>query len=213
MDHDYIQSLLSYAKSSSADGIGGSVRSADGTNLPGRVMHLLEFSEWLGGNYKPHPCINFPSCNSLYRRSALIRQEGFPETIFPCEDTILNHRMAEAGFHLAFFPKRGVKHIHTRNWHEVIHHNYAHGLAYGYAAHRYKLPGYRFMELGTFLAFFLVVGGRFFRITWRLVTGIRPEILLWILALPFALLCLAAWAVGFINWEALGAAFEPDVET
>ncbi|MBI2566834.1 MAG: glycosyltransferase [Candidatus Schekmanbacteria bacterium] len=56
-----------------------------------------------------------PSCNSLYRRDALLEEQGFLPGLFPGEDTDLDRRLAQQGWHLYFQPRALVAHYRPRD--------------------------------------------------------------------------------------------------
>ena len=78
---NWIETLVCKAIEHDADGIGGGIQNATQWNLLSWIMHLLEFGEWLPKG-EPRLYDNFPSCNALYKRSALLEVGGFPEDLF-----------------------------------------------------------------------------------------------------------------------------------
>lgn len=200
LDLDYIETMMSLAKKQPIDGLGGCVRNENPCHIPGFVMHQLEFSEWMERG-KLNTSKNFPTCNALYRRSALLDIGGFQEDVFPSEDTIANHLMTQSGYALLFFSGCGVHHIHQKSWWDVIRYNYLHGTTYGHASNKYNLQGHFLHTLPNLLTIGLVVGVRYFRITRRLVSHKRNEIIPWIICTPYTLICLFAWAIGFVQHE------------
>ena len=197
VDEDWLETLLAVASQQGADGVGGSVRNSTPCNLYSWTMHLLEFGEWLPGG-KQRPCWNFPSCNALYRRSLLLEAGGFPEDVFPCEDTVLNYLLSSKGYKLVFCPHSSVKHIHRKNLSGILKHNYSHGLAYGRACQTYALPGQFLTHLGP-VSIAVVVPVRSIRIASRLLPQHLLVFAIFVVCMPLALICLVAWSLGFIE--------------
>lgn len=198
VDEDWIETFVSEAIRQDADGIGGGIRNATPISLISWTMHLLEFGEWLPHG-KSRTCENFPSCNALYRRSALIQVGGFPEDLFPCEDTVLNHVLRQSGFKLMFVPECAIGHIHYKNLITLLQHNYAHGLAYGRACHTSRLPGHFLIHLNWALALLVVVPVRFVRIFLRVIPQYMLLLPILTISIPLVLLGLIGWGIGFIN--------------
>lgn len=194
---DWLETLLTTASEQGADGVGGSVRNATPLNLYSWMMHLLEFGEWLPGG-KQRPCWNFPSCNALYKISALLETGGFPEDVFPCEDTVLNFLLSQQGYTLIFCPHAPVEHIHHKNLSGLLRHNYAHGLAYGRACQNYALPG-RFLTRLGFASIVAVMVVRPIRVALRLFPQHMLKLAILITCMPLVLLCLLAWGLGFAD--------------
>lgn len=192
---DWLETMLCQAQQTHADGVGGAVKNATPGQLRAWVMHILEFGEWLPGG-RQRSCQNFPSCNALYRRAAFLSVGGFPEYIYPGEDTILNYRLRQHGYHLLFLPRCSAGHIHLRTVKALLQHNYVLGLTYGIGCRHYKLAGHfllRFSRLGLLL----LVPIRFLRIFSRLFPRHLLEALIFVIGFPLALLSLCAWALGF----------------
>lgn len=198
VDDNWIQTLVSEAVKQDADGIGGSVRNGRPWSLTSWTMHLLEFSEWLPGG-KQRICENFPTCNAIYRRSALLKVGGFPENFYPGEDTLLNHLLHCSGYKLMFIPKCTVSHINTRNATDILRHNYAHGFFYGHMCHTYKLPGCFLTHFNRVLISLIVVPVRFIRVILRLIPRHMLLVPLLIVSTPLVLLSLIAWGAGFAD--------------
>jgi GT2 family glycosyltransferase len=195
---DWVETIVSEAIRHKADAVGGAVRNATPWSLTSWAMHILEFGEWLPGG-KPGFCTNFPSCNALYKRCVLLAAGGFPESLFPCEDTILNHVLRSMQYRLVFLPQCVVGHIHCRNTIDVLRHNYAHGLAHGRGCRVYKLPGHFLIRFNRASILVIVVLGRFLRVALRLVPRHLLAFLLLFASAPLVALSLATWAMGFAD--------------
>lgn len=192
---DWLERLMTTATSSDAWGVGGGVQIARPRRIRSWSMHVLEFGEWLPTE-KSRPCDDFPSCNAAYRRTALVEVGGYLEGVFPCEDTLLNHRMRQGGGRLLFDPRAVVSHIHTRSVRQVVRYNYEFGLTYGMVSARFQLRGYRMARSRAWIPSVVLA---------RLITAVRRvqrygggrELLYCALCLPFMVICLFAWAIGF----------------
>jgi len=195
---DWMETMVSSAIAQAADGVGGSIRNATSWNVLAWAMHLLEFGEWLPGG-RPGFRTNFPSCNALYKRSVLLQNAGFPEDLFPCEDTVLNYVLCKKGYVLWFAPECVAGHIHHKDVVGLIEHNHRHGRAYGQACLTYDLPGRFLLHLNPVLAVLIIVPVRFVRIVLRLICG-HLELLPVLFAGTLPMLAsLVAWGVGFVE--------------
>lgn len=198
VSEDWVELMLSEAIRQNADAAGGSVRNATPWSLVSWTMHLLEFGGWLPGS-KHRSCSNFPTCNALYKRSVLLQIGGFPEDLFPCEDTVLNYLLFHTGYKLVFVPQGSVGHIHRKSIVDLIRHNYAHGLAYGRACQIYELPGSFLSRFYRPIGIVVIVLVRFMRVVLRLVPRHILALLILIAGSPLVLLSLVAWGKGFTD--------------
>jgi glycosyltransferase involved in cell wall biosynthesis len=90
-----------------ADGVAGVILNGAPRSLLGTADYLLEFSDWL-----PRPLLPLrhgATCNLLLRRSVLA-ERGFPEELFPGEDTVVTFPLGAAG-RLAFAPRARARHV------------------------------------------------------------------------------------------------------
>ena len=102
-----------------ADGVAGVVLNGAPRSAVGTADYLLEFSDWL-----PSPRLPLrhgATCNLLLRRDALAADGGFPETLWPGEDTVVTFRLAEQG-RLAFAPGARVRHRGRTGLGEFVRH-------------------------------------------------------------------------------------------
>jgi len=122
--------LLERSLDQGGDGVvavAGAVLNANPWHPIGVAGHLLEFSDWLPG---PRPGITHgASCNLLVRRPALEQAGGFPEDVFPGEDTILSFRLAATG-RLLFAPDATVRHFGRTEPLEFLRHQQRLGAAF-----------------------------------------------------------------------------------
>lgn len=107
------------------DGVAGAIENGTHTSRIATADYLLEFSDW-------HPDTRLPvlhgaTCNLLVRRSAL--KNGFPELLWPGEDTILTFGLAQAG-RLAFAPDARVHHAGRSTLASFLRHHRRLGAAF-----------------------------------------------------------------------------------
>lgn len=101
------------------DAVAGAVANGTPTNRLGTAMWLLEFSEWLPGRWgRP---AHGASCNLAVRRRVLEEAGGFPERLWPGEDTVLTVPLARAG-RLGFAPAAVVSHLNRTRPHDLVLH-------------------------------------------------------------------------------------------
>jgi GT2 family glycosyltransferase len=194
---DWLERMVAGAERADLDGLGGAVANGSPESRLAWCMHVLEFGEWLPAPGPCRPSDNFPSCNALYRRQALLAVGGFPEDVFPCEDTMLNVRLRQEGRRLGWMPGAIVAHVHTRTPAEARRHSYQLGRTYRVACERYPMPGAFLRQLPAWLALPAIVGGRLVKVAGRLARR-RPRVALRFLAgAPTALWLLVAWGRGF----------------
>jgi len=194
---DWLEAMVAAAERAGLDGLGGAVANGSPRSQLAWCMHVLEFGEWLPASGPCRPYDNFPSCSALYRREALLAVGGFPEDVFPCEDTMLNVRLRQDGYRLGWMPGAVVAHVHIRSRAEALRHSYRLGQTYRVACERYALPGAFLSRLPAWLALPAIVGGRLVKVAGRLVRR-RPRVAIRFLAgAPIALWLLFAWGRGF----------------
>ena len=98
---------LERALTDGVDGVAGAVLNGSPGSAIGTADYLLEFSDWLpGARLSP---LHGATCNLLLRRSAL-DGAGFPEDVWPGEDTIVTFRLGAEG-RLAFAPDARIRHM------------------------------------------------------------------------------------------------------
>lgn len=198
VSHDWIERMMCNAEEALADAIGGSVYNAMPHRLSAWTMHILEFDIWFPGGRRRR-CADFPTCNSFYKRDILLESGGFPEDLYPGEDTALNFRLHQLGYRLFFVPEVSVGHIYDRNIIEIIRYNYAHGLAYGQACLEHRLPGRFLLCINKVPAVVVAVTIRWLHTLFRLITKLRPETAIFLFCTPYVIICLLAWALGFTD--------------
>ena len=100
MPADQLVSHRSIPRDEDVDGVAGAVLNGAPQSMIGTPDYLLEFSDWLPR--RRLRVLHGATCNLLLRRE-LLDGEGFPEDVWPGEDTIVTFRVGVEG-RLAFAP-------------------------------------------------------------------------------------------------------------
>jgi cellulose synthase/poly-beta-1,6-N-acetylglucosamine synthase-like glycosyltransferase len=106
----------------------------------GTAAYMLEFLEWVPE--RRSPLRHAAGCNLLIRRSTFERAGGFPEDLWPAEDTIFSVPFAARGT-LDFAPRAQVRHLNRTRRREVLAHQRRLGASWVHACARVSLPGRR----------------------------------------------------------------------
>ena len=127
----------------------------DGTpNSPwGTVGYMLEFLEWVPE--RGTPLQHAPGCNLLIRRAVFEQTGGFPEDMWPGEDTVFSVPFATNGT-LAFAPQAQVTHLNRVRPRVVLAHQRRLGASWVEVCARVSVPGKRLAA--TYLAPVAVLG-------------------------------------------------------
>lgn len=132
---------LERAMSPAVEMVAGAVLNGTPHDRWGTVAYMLEFLEWLPE--RRGPLQHGPGGNLLIRRDTFERSEGFPEDLWPGEDTVFTAPFAARGV-LAFAPRAQVKHLNRIRRREVLAHQRQLGTSWVRACARVPLPGGRF---------------------------------------------------------------------
>jgi GT2 family glycosyltransferase len=102
-----------------ADAVAGAILNGTPASVVGTTSYLLEFVEW-------HPKRrgrprHGATCNLLIRRDVLDRIAGFPDGLWPGEDTVVTWPIAEHG-RLAFAPGAQVRHVNRTRFLAFLRH-------------------------------------------------------------------------------------------
>jgi GT2 family glycosyltransferase len=178
-----------------ADAVGAAVCNGAPRNLYAWTMHLLEFGPWLNCG-SARASRNFPSCCALYRWSVLLEAGGFPEDLFPAEDTVLNTMLVSCGRRLVFEPAAEVHHLHQQTFRRLMYHNFAHGRAYAEACRRVTLSGSSIARRFRLLIPALPAL-RYIMVLTRHLRCRLAYAAIYLLLTPLVWLSLAAWSLGF----------------
>jgi GT2 family glycosyltransferase len=128
---------LTNALSVDVDAVVGTIRNGTPRSPTGTAQYFLEFSDWLpGGRTTP---IHAPTCNLLVRKAVLLRAGGFPEDLWPGEDTVVTVAIARAG-RLGVARDASVCHLNRTGWREFIRHQRRLGAAYVEVCQRADFP-------------------------------------------------------------------------
>ncbi|MGI9079310.1 MAG: glycosyltransferase [Acidimicrobiales bacterium] len=168
--------------------------------------HLLEFSDWLPG--RPQEDLTHgASCNLLVRRPALERAGGFPEDVFPGEDTILSFRLAAAG-RMRFAPGATVRHFGRTDPIGFLRHQRRLGASFAVVCRSVPFP-HRGLARPVLAP--LTVPFRLAAIARRLA-GHPADALTGVAVLPVVVAGLVAWAWGVARSGRPGSRSGPPVD-
>jgi cellulose synthase/poly-beta-1,6-N-acetylglucosamine synthase-like glycosyltransferase len=82
-----------------------------------RFLESLGFvSDYIHASSEIQPVRHNPTCNVLYRKSALDQAQGFDEQLWPCEDLELDLRLNDLGYRALFHPGAIVEHRRPRTF-------------------------------------------------------------------------------------------------
>lgn len=179
-----------------ADAIGGSVCNGNPFKILSWPPHFLEFSTVLSSS-QPSDLRFLASCNFACYKKIFVSAGGFPEDLFPSEDTLFNESLRVAGKRLVYSSEVKVKHCPDRGLVNSIAHSYRLGQSYRRACLRTKLPGSALLRFPWPIAFIALVPGRYVKIAARVVITNPLMALTFVLTSPLLLLHLIAWFFGF----------------
>jgi hypothetical protein len=165
----------------------GTPRSPTGT--AGYLLEVLDFAP-----FRRTPPKHAVGCALLVRRSAFERVGGFPENLWPAEDTVFSLRITERA-PLAFVNVARVAHLNRRGLRPYLAHQRVLGASFALASRHADLPGSRFARRPlVFVAGVLRLGSLALRLRHH------PRAALSACALaPWLVLGLVAWNVGAIT--------------
>lgn len=165
----------------------GTPRSPTGT-----AGYLLEFFDF--APFRRRAPAHGASCALLVRRSAFERVGGFPEDLWPAEDTVFSLRVTEQA-PLTFVPSARVVHLNRCGLRPYLAHQRRLGASFQTAACCANLPGGRFAARPLV---FLAGPLRAVSLAMRLGRHPRSALVALVLA-PWLAIGLAAWNVGAIS--------------
>ena len=127
---------LERALTNGVDGVAGAVLNGSPHSGVGTADYLLEFSDWLP---RPRlPLLHGATCNLLLRREAL-GGTGFPEDVWPGEDTIVTFRLGAEG-RLAFAPRARIRHAGRTRLRDFLRHQSQLGGAFAKVCRTVEFP-------------------------------------------------------------------------
>lgn len=165
----------------------GTPRSPTGT--AGYLLEFLDFAP-----FRRTPPKHAVGCVLLVRRSAFERVGGFPEDLWPAEDTVFSLRVTERR-PLAFDQVARVAHLNRRGLRPYLAHQRVLGASFALASRHADLPGHRFAAPPL-----VFVAGLLRLVSLAVRVGRHPRAALAACALaPWLVLGVAAWNVGAIT--------------
>jgi GT2 family glycosyltransferase len=182
---------LERALTDEVDGVAGAVLNGAPGSMVGTADYLLEFSDWLP--QRQLPLLHGATCNLLLRRTVL-GDAGFPEEMWPGEDTIVTFRLGEQG-RLAFAPGARVRHSGRTGLRDFVRHQYGLGAAFGTICETVDFPYRRLARrrYGPLLPAFRLVGVA------RRTRGNPAAIQDGLRASPLIALGAVAWSLGLVR--------------
>jgi GT2 family glycosyltransferase len=120
--------------------VAGAVLDGTPNSAWGTVGYMLEFLEWVPE--RGIPLGHAPGCNLLIRRAVFERTGGFPEDMWPGEDTVFSVPFAAKGT-LVFAPRAQVTHLNRVRPRAVLAHQRRLGASWVEVCTRVALPGRR----------------------------------------------------------------------
>lgn len=186
--HSWLEELERPA-GAAVDAVAGAIVNGTPRNAVGTAGYLLEFFDW---HPRAAPRLRHAaSCNLLFRRTRLQEVGGFPEDVFPGEDTIVTVPLAAAG-RLIFAPTAHVRHLNQTGLRRFLRHQHRLGRAFPVICARSEFPHRFFAKplLGPVTATL-----RLLALGWRLTKQPR-EALRALPLLPLLFAGLSAWGVG-----------------
>jgi hypothetical protein len=187
---------LEHALGPGVEMVSGAVLDGTPDNSWGTVGYMLEFLEWVPE--RSLPLGHAVGCNLLIRRAAFERAGGFPEDLWPGEDTVFSVPFAANGT-LAFAPRAQVTHMNRVGRRAVLTHQRRLGASWVGVCARVSVPG---SALAVPHLAPVAVLGRFYSIVKQLLRyPSATRRLAW--HAPLLVAGLVAWGVGV--WRASGA--------
>ena len=127
---------LERALTEDVDGVAGAVLNGAPQSMIGTADYLLEFSDWLPR--RRLRVLHGATCNLLLRRE-ILDGEGFPEDVWPGEDTIVTFRVGVEG-RLAFAPGACVRHVGRTRFRDFLDHQSQLGAAFARVCETVEFP-------------------------------------------------------------------------
>ncbi|MEP7334970.1 MAG: glycosyltransferase family 2 protein [Actinomycetota bacterium] len=147
---------LERALTDEIDGVAGAILNGAPGSMVGTADYLLEFSDWLPR--RRLPLLHGATCNLLLRRE-IVDGTGFPNEIWPGEDTILTFRLGAEG-RLAFAPTARIRHSGRTGFRDFLRHQSELGAAFATICETVEFPyrGLARRRYGPLLPAFRLVG-------------------------------------------------------
>ncbi len=171
--------------------VGGFIDNANPTTAASRVLHWVEFSEFLPGHRGgSRPFLS--SSNLLVTRKFFESSGGFPENLPASEDRLFFHRIREG---IYFESRAGIAHYHRTRWKEILEHLSGLGFWAGYVRQTASMTGSGLARLP--LASWLLPFYRTPAIVARVTRSSPAAGARSLLLSPLILAACTAWSAGF----------------
>jgi hypothetical protein len=172
------------------DGVAGVILNGAPGSVLGTADYLLEFSDWL-----PRPLLplkHAATCNLLLRR-AVLDGRGFPEHLWPGEDTVVTFPLGSSG-RLAFAPDARARHAGRTGLASFVRHQAELGAAFAFVCAEVDFP-YGRLARARYAP--LLPGLRLFAVA-RRVRGNPAAVRQALAVAPALVLGALAWAAGLV---------------
>ncbi len=173
------------------DGVAGAILNGAPASLLGTADYLLEFSDWL-----PRPLLplrHAATCNLLLRR-AVLDGRGFPEHLWPGEDTVVTFPLGSSG-RLAFAPDARARHAGRTGLGSFVRHQAELGAAFASVCAEVDFP-YGRLARARYAP--LLPALRLFAVA-RRVRGNPAAVRQALVVAPALVLGALAWAAGLVG--------------
>lgn len=189
---NWLEALLRALQSVDTDLVGGAIANQNPETVPSRVLHLIEFSEFLPGLPSSFRA-SISSSNCLLRRAFFLETGGFNENLLMSEDLEFCNRLTRPPF---FVGDTRIEHHHREKWSEVGTHLRSLGFWSGRLRRESRaIPGWWLRRLPP-LSFGLLPL-RFSRINRRRLQATLPAEYRFLRDQPCLLRGLGHWVQGF----------------
>lgn len=182
---------LERALTDGVDGVAGVVLNGTPGSAIGTADYLLEFSDWLP---RPRlPVRHGATCNLLLRR-AVLDGTGFPEELWPGEDTVVTFRLGAQG-RLGFAPRARIRHDGRTEFRDFLRHQSLLGASFASVCDAVEFP-YRSLTRPRYAPLLPVL--RIVAVTLR-VRGNPAAIKAALRVSPLIAIGAVAWSTGLVR--------------
>lgn len=139
---DWLDELMAGLGDERAAGVGGDQQSPEDESAFGKNVHALLKAIGFTADYvKGHKSLvrtrHNPTCNVLYRKTALLEAGLFDEHLWPGEDVDIDLKIARMGYIFYYNPKAIVRHYRPKNLRAFARMMGRYGWAQGYLVKKY----------------------------------------------------------------------------
>jgi len=176
----------------------GALRNGNPQHVFGWLSFLSEFSGYIG-RPKRRRVACLPSFCLVIRQEVFVAAGGFPEDVWPGEDTVLSRRLLQQGHMLVIEPTVRVAHINRTRYRDFLRHQFRLGQSFAMSRQRMShLPGGKYYTRSAgYLP--LMAAYRSLLTMARLLRDYPEGLLLFILLFPAYVPGLAAWTLGALQ--------------